>query len=104
MQSELASALYVTKATISNWERGERDLKSSTIIQLSEYFEVTADYLLGMSDYRTSQANSVSKVTGLTDDSINALKELAADGAKEDLEMINKVIMLYFSVRKEKNK
>jgi transcriptional regulator with XRE-family HTH domain len=99
-QWKLAEELYISPSSLSYLESGKGDPKGDIIIQMAEYFGVTADYLLGISDCRTSQA--VSEITGLTDDSINALKELAADGAKKDLEMINKVIMLFFGVRKEK--
>jgi transcriptional regulator with XRE-family HTH domain len=46
------------------YETGEREPTSSTIIKLCEYFQVSADYLLGLSDVkelppppRTTQAS-----------------------------------------------
>ena len=45
----------------------------------SKYFKVTSDYLLGIRESRTVDENiaMISKTTGLSDDSINILKELS---------------------------
>ena len=45
----------------------------------SKYFKVTSDYLLGIREARTVDENiaMISKTTGLSDDSINILKELS---------------------------
>ena len=45
-QAELATQLGVTRKTIYNWEtRG--NIPASAVLQLADYFGVTADYLLG---------------------------------------------------------
>lgn len=49
-QTELGKILEVEKSTISKYENGSLDLNSNTIAQLCDYFEVSADYLLGRSD------------------------------------------------------
>ena len=49
-QTQLGQILDVEKSTISKYEKGSLDLSSNTISTLCEYFNVSADYLLGLSD------------------------------------------------------
>ena len=55
---------------IPTWRR---DLKTGAIIALAKYFNVSADYLLGLSDYKTAQTSDIGAMTGLTEKSIEAL-------------------------------
>lgn len=45
-QAELAKKLFVKRETVNYWENGTRDLKSQSIIQLAELFNVSCDYIL----------------------------------------------------------
>lgn len=72
-QEELAKDLNVGRETVARWENGTRDLKTDAIIQLSNYFGVTSDYLLGISDYKTAQAADIGTLTGLSEDNIKWL-------------------------------
>ncbi|MBQ7164885.1 MAG: helix-turn-helix transcriptional regulator [Clostridia bacterium] len=49
-QVELALAIGVSKGIISLWENGLREPKLSNLISLAEYFDVSLDYLAGLSD------------------------------------------------------
>lgn len=49
-QCELASYLNVDQRTISNWEKSSREPNIDMIINIAQFFEVTVDYLLGVSD------------------------------------------------------
>jgi len=49
-QQELASLLKVSQGTLSNWERGVHDPDNEMLFRLSKIFDVTTDYLLGLSD------------------------------------------------------
>lgn len=49
-QSELAEAIGVKTNTVSTWERRTRKPDVEALHLLSEYFEVTFEYLLGSSD------------------------------------------------------
>lgn len=51
-QKELAKILNSSPSKVSMWERGERDPVSDDLTRISEYFSVTTDYLLGISDIR----------------------------------------------------
>ena len=45
---QLAVAIGTTDAAISNWENGINEPKISYVIRLCEFFDVSADYLLGI--------------------------------------------------------
>ncbi|WP_410263326.1 helix-turn-helix domain-containing protein [Alkalibacterium sp.] len=45
-QIELASKLFVTRQTISRWERGETIPSTDNIVQLSNFFDVETAYFL----------------------------------------------------------
>lgn len=49
-QNELADVLGVTQDSISLWENDKRIPDTHYIVLLSAFFEVTTDYLLGVSD------------------------------------------------------
>ena len=49
-QSDIADTLCVTKAQISDIERGRRTTTLEKAIMLADYFDVSLDYLVGRSD------------------------------------------------------
>ena len=49
-QSQLAEAIGVKNNTVSTWERGTRKPDFAALQLLSNYFEVSYEYLLGSSD------------------------------------------------------
>ena len=44
----LGKAISVSDATICRWENGISDVKSDQLILLARFFNVSADYLLGL--------------------------------------------------------
>jgi len=50
-QLELAKEIAIARPTITNWERGIREPSFDTLIKLAEFFDVSADYLLGREGY-----------------------------------------------------
>lgn len=49
-RQELATAIHVTTATISNYENGNREPDIKTLLLISDYLDVSVDYLLGQTD------------------------------------------------------
>lgn len=49
-QAQLAKQTGLSKSAIAFWETGSRIPGAQAIITLSKFFEVSADYLLGLSD------------------------------------------------------
>lgn len=49
-QKEVADAIGVTISAYSNYEQGIREPSNQILINLCKYFNVSADYLLGLTD------------------------------------------------------
>ncbi|MFZ5967342.1 MAG: helix-turn-helix domain-containing protein [Bacillota bacterium] len=65
LQKDLADLLKVSPSTIGMYERGQRDPDTDTIKFLAKYFNVTSDWLLGLSDDRHSKDVSLEKNYGI---------------------------------------
>ncbi|MCH5314648.1 MAG: helix-turn-helix transcriptional regulator [Eubacterium sp.] len=52
-QKQAAADLKISQALLSHYEKGIRECGLDFVIRCSEYYGVTADYLLGISDSRT---------------------------------------------------
>jgi len=52
--TQLAGQFEKTEAAIRAWESGRAKPDADTLIKLSEYFECSTDYLLGLTEYRNS--------------------------------------------------
>ena len=50
-QTDLAKVLNTTQRRISYMESGKVEPDLSTLVALSNYFDVTTDYLIGIKDY-----------------------------------------------------
>ena len=51
-QPSLALRISMTKGAIGHYEAGTREPTLNTIYQFSEMFDVSVDYLMGISDFR----------------------------------------------------
>ena len=52
-QKEIAEILYTTQPQYYRYESGERDIPGELIIILAKFYNVSCDYLLGLSDTPT---------------------------------------------------
>lgn len=50
-QKQLAEHLGITQKAYCFYELGEREPSVSTIIKLCDFFDISADYLIGRTDY-----------------------------------------------------
>ena len=50
-QNQLARALDLSNASVSYWETGKQVPSGEAIFKLALFFDVSADYLLGLKDY-----------------------------------------------------
>lgn len=64
-QKKAATDLEISQALLSHYEKGIRECGLDFVIKCSEYYGVTTDYLLGVSDSRT----------GIAPDSLSQLDE-----------------------------
>jgi len=76
----LAQAIGVTKSTISLYEVGDNVPDIKTLAKLADFYGVTSDYLLGRSDCQDSNNDEFHNITGLTEESIERLKQIKALG------------------------
>ena len=49
-QAEFAKELNVAQSTVGMWETGKREPDFKTLCRIASFFDVTSDYLLGLSD------------------------------------------------------
>ncbi|MCL2775714.1 MAG: helix-turn-helix domain-containing protein [Oscillospiraceae bacterium] len=52
LQKDIAKDIGIALRTYQYYERGQRKPDSEAIIKMCEYFQVSADYLLGLSDIK----------------------------------------------------
>ena len=80
-QSEFASRLNLQsqnpRSTVNNWESGDVQIKSDTLIQIAKTFNVSSDWLLGLRPISNLSLDediaSASRYTGLSDTAIVGL-------------------------------
>lgn len=49
-QIEIAEVVGLSQSEYGKYELGKRELKANMIVKLCQYFNVSADYLLGLTD------------------------------------------------------
>ena len=74
-QSELAEVIGVKNNTVSTWERGTRKPDFEALNLLSDYFEVSFEYILGSSDKEEARVKPTQ----------NELDQLASSALADDL-------------------
>jgi transcriptional regulator with XRE-family HTH domain len=76
-QEELGNQIGQTKSNISKYENGLLEPNIDTLRLLSQYFDVSVDYLLGISNERShrSTKNSSFDIDSLSEDSKSDLKK-----------------------------
>lgn len=62
-QTELASKFGKTESAVRSWELGRSKPDADTLYKLASYFDCSADYLLGISDYKNSNYMEAIKST-----------------------------------------
>lgn len=86
-----AEEIGISPSTLSEFLNGKRDINSDTLSKICKYYNVSADYVLGLSEISIPdiEMQSVSKITGLSENAIEffiqnkrADKELRQDYCK----------------------
>lgn len=63
----------IKQGTLSAYERNAREPNVETIRKIAEYFGVTADYLIGISEHKTAEHDAVGQIIPLSDAAIDSL-------------------------------
>ena len=87
-QSELAELIGVKTNTVSTWERGTRKPDFEALNLLSNYFEVSFEYILGSSD--KEEARVVPTQDELDELALSALADELYDNVKKYYMLSNK--------------
>ena len=58
-QADVARETCIDQKTLSNYEIGRTNPDSYAVVQLSEFFGVTTDYLLGLTDYNLKDTDAL---------------------------------------------
>lgn len=94
-QQELADSMGITRQSLSRYELGERTANIDLLKKIAEHYDVSADYLLGLTNNATTDANvqSVCKYTGLTDEAVRKIVYARSEGLfDEELDMLSWLI------------
>lgn len=81
-QDQCAKELGISRGALSFYENGERKPDAEILYRMCEYFSVSADYLLGITDVPTLKKNiqNACKTTGLSQKAITAIIKLQEIG------------------------
>ena len=74
-QQDLADALGVKRETVKFWESGDRQIKAADVAQLARHYNVSADYLLGLTDTRSADLDikTICRYTHLSEAAVASL-------------------------------
>ena len=79
-QCKVAEDLHIARSTMNGYVKGKRQPDYETLIQLARYFDVSVDYLLGVTNVRKNAEGSLSIREG---DLVGIYRSLQAE--KQDL-------------------
>lgn len=94
-QQELANAIGITRQSLSRYEIAARTVNAEVLGALARHFGVSADYLLGLSDVRSTEQDmrTACEVTGLSEKAVKNIQSTYYTMAKEDREAIKDAIL-----------
>lgn len=73
-QDDLAKYLGIKRQTYGAYERGVSMPDLTSLRKIARRFNVSADYLLGMSEYQTAENDAMSKTIPLSDEALDFVK------------------------------
>ena len=101
-QQELAELLNIAPSTIGMYEQGKRTPDHITLKAISELFNCSIDYILGVTDRNIIKVDSIEKAKKLSDEIIQILVDsgqLTKEEAMNDIQDKEKRERLLFKVR-----
>lgn len=78
-QEELAKAIGLSTAQVSNYEKELRSPSNESLIELVLFFGVTSDYLIGIDCLTVIETNEKLENIPLTNEEVNFIAELRKD-------------------------
>lgn len=74
-QVQLAEILHTSKQSIWNYEAKHREPSIQTLLEIANYFNVTVDYLVGNSEYKTPYEKELYSYGIFTKDTLNNISK-----------------------------
>lgn len=94
---DIAKDVGVCPGILSDWQNGNKAPRSDSIVNLARYFDVSADYMLGLTDEKKTR-NQPKRQRDLDDETMKALaNDILAKCQEQELsyaEMRTLIIML----------
>ena len=77
-QTELANKLNISQGSVAMYESGKRIPENNVLILLSKFFDVSTDYLLGLTDIRKYSEDilAFNSTEGLTEDDLRIVHQM----------------------------
>jgi transcriptional regulator with XRE-family HTH domain len=93
-QAALAEKFGVTKNAFRQWKNGNSMPTTDRLINLASYFQVTTDYLLGLTDTKSPDLDIQAAVKrfGLAEETLQALEHWQKENAEITLETVNHLL------------
>ncbi|MCL1803188.1 MAG: helix-turn-helix domain-containing protein [Eubacteriaceae bacterium] len=85
-QGEVADSLHIPQSSIAAWESGRTNPRMESILAIANLFNVSFDYLMGLSDVEerinesTASIENISMLTGLTEAAVEKLEANTQNG------------------------
>lgn len=93
-QQELADMFGLSSGTISFYESEQRKPDIDFIVAIAKYFDVSTDYLLGLTNAKDKENIDISKVTGLNDFSLTILEKSSKEKNNTAADIINTIVVM----------
>lgn len=75
-RQQLADELQISRASLEYYEKAKRVPDVEVLANISKYFNVSSDYLLGLDECKTPENEEIHKLLGLSDLAIERLKNV----------------------------
>ena len=80
-QAVLSATLGISKSTLGLWETGDTLPDAKSLRDLADYFDVSADYLVGKSETHNPEFHHFAEYTKFSNDTIQTLLKLSEYGS-----------------------
>lgn len=91
-QAQVGEKLMISDKAIASYEQGRNNVPNIYLLQLSQLYCVSLNYLYGVSDEKHDKLN-INEYTGLDNEDINKIHQLHINHQTADLKMsINKLV------------
>lgn len=89
--NQIADEIGIGKGQLSKCLNAQTELGISSLVKISQYFGVSTDYLLGLSNLKSTDENykTVHKLTGLSDKAINNINADLISGNNSIIDVLN---------------